>query len=143
MTELEQLIENVAKETDDKITSQCCHLLRALAANQLAASELWQEALQRSCGEAQRFTFVLWFGAERAKALHRLHLEQRRFARELTEVSGIKFSDTMGIIDAIDVVEAYAQPGDETGEQRADAALKTLCDRSRQLTETVVALSPG
>ena len=141
MTELEQLIESVQSQADVEVAARCRHLLQALADNQMAAKSLWQEALQHACGEAQRFTFVLWFGAERAKALHCLHLEQRRLGQELTELSGIEFSDSMGIIDSIDVVQAYAQSGEETSGERAAAALQTLADRNARLMETAIAIT--
>lgn len=140
MTQLEQIVESLSRTGRDDIRADCIAVLRDLARNIDAAGDLWSEAREQSHGEVQQFTFVLWFGPERAKALHRLHLEQRRLGAALTEVTGIKFSDTMGIVESIDVIEAYAQAGDESGAERVDSALETLKTRGKRLRDVIAAL---
>ncbi len=141
MTQLEQIVEKYAS-TDSKDTrTVSIELLGKLAANINAARDIWSDAIEQACGEAHQFTFVLWFGSERAKALHRLHLEQKRLGGELTEATGITFSDTMGIVESIDVVEAYAQAQEESGSERVDSALETLTERGKRLHEVIAALS--
>ena len=140
MIQLQQIVEKLSAEGHKESRSSCIPLLSELADNLMAARDVWTEALEQASGEAQPFTFVLWFGPERAKALHRLHLEQRRLGAELTEITGISFSDRMGIIDAIDVVEAYAQAARESGPERANTALETLAERGQRLDEVIAAL---
>ena len=140
MIQLGQIVETLGAEELEETRSSSVSLLSELADNLTAAGNIWTEALEQASGEAQRFTFVLWFGPERAKALHRLHLEQRRLGARLTEISTISFSDGMGIIDEIDVVDAYAQAGEESGRERANTALETLAERRRQLDEVIAAL---
>lgn len=141
MTLLEQIVEQLSAEQDEACKIRSCALLSQLADNQKAAREVWTQALEQACGEAQPFTFVLWFGAERAKQLHRLHLEQRRLGAALTELTRVAFSDSMGIVEAIDIVEAYAQPDAASGPERANTALETLARRAKRLQETIAALS--
>ena len=93
MTQLEQIVEKYAY-TDSKDTrTVSIELLDKLATNINAAREIWSDAIEQASGEAHQFTFVLWFGSDRAKALHRLHLEQRRLGAELTEITEITFSN--------------------------------------------------
>ena len=54
----------------------CRAILERCAANMDAALAVWREAAEQPPGDDNRFTFVLWFGSERAMALHGIHLEQ-------------------------------------------------------------------
>ena len=140
MSELEQVLEKLNAAQDEEQRSQCCVLLRELTTNQKAAHTLWSEAQSHACAEAEPFTFVLWFGAERARALHRLHLEQRRLGRELTDLTGVGFSDSMGIVEEIDVIEAYAQSEAQSASERADSVLEILTQRRKRLEQVTAAL---
>ena len=141
MTPLEQLIEKLNGDESVQARRAVVVLLRALNDNLTRAGAVWTEAREQASGDAQAFTFVLWFGAERAKTLHQLHLDQRRLGTELTAISGVPFSDSMGIIETIDVVEAYAQADEESGAARTASALETLATRSQRLEEVITELS--
>ncbi len=143
MTVLDRARSEIAGWGDDREPARrrCLELLQAMNANLGEAVRTWEAALAAGEPEPDRFRLVPWFGAERARALHRLHLEQRDIAQELTELTAIPFKDTMGIVDEIDIVEAYAQvrPGDSAADW-ANAAIATLRTRAERLTEVIAAI---
>lgn len=130
-----------ASDIQQQTRGHCTSLLSELEHNLRTAARLCSEAIEQSSRDAGQFTFVLWFGAERAKALHKLHLEQRRLGQELTELSGVEFADSMGIIEPIDVVEAYVELSKgESSTERARAAIETLTRRSAGVNAAIMSL---
>lgn len=119
----------------------CAALLSRAEENMAAALDIWREVHAQEPGDGNRFTVVLWFGAERAKALHRIHLDQVRIGASLTELTGVAFNDTMGVADDFDIVQAYGQlRRDETPTEHAEHAIDVLTRRIQQLSQTCASL---
>lgn len=100
------------------------------------AMTVWQAGLDQGSLSDDRFSVVLWLGAERSQALHALHLKARGAATELAELTGLAFGDTMGIDPAVDVVMPYETPlEDETLAERASRAIEVMQGRLQALRE--------
>lgn len=135
---LQQLQQSVAA-LDTEGREQVRNCLQAIASQMTAAEQLWNSYLDNPEASDDRFTLVMWIGAERARALHRIHLELRTHARSLSECGGVAFCDTIGIASAVDIVEAYDQLQEgESGPQRAEQAVATIAAR-RQGIEALIA----
>lgn len=123
---------------------RCVARLEAIAAAMEEAASVWSEALSAAPEGGDRFTPVLWIGAERARRLHRIHAKARELGGELTAITGVALKDSMGIVEEIDIVDAYRQlqPG-ESGADRARAALDTLAQRKTRVLATARAVAAG
>jgi len=98
------------------------------------AKSIWQEYADAPTESDVAYTPVMRIGPERARTLHQIHLELREHAKTLTSSSGVAFRDTIGFSSQIDIVEAYAELGDnESGADRAGQALSTLQERIERL----------
>jgi len=119
----------------------CAESLAAMQRNMEQALALWRECTGRSEPVENSFTAVIAFGADRAKALHRLHLEQKAAAAALTEATGVALKDALGIAEDVDIVQAYAQftPGESIG-ARAESAIATLEARRNALKDAIARL---
>jgi len=98
------------------------------------AQSVWKDYADNPSESDVGFTAVMRIGNERSRELHRVHLELREIAKRITDVSGIRFRDTIGFSTQIDIVNAYAELGEgETGADRAKAALATMGERIARL----------
>jgi len=87
-----------------------------------SASAIWQSYAENPTQDDDQYTAVMWIGPQRSRDLHRLRLNLRDLARQLSDVSGIAFHDTIGISPQADIVDAYSQlMPDETGAITRDA----------------------
>jgi len=112
-----------------------------MTSNMNEAIAVWQEYLDSGAVDGNKFTLVLWFGPCRAKALYAVYLHQRKLGQELADVSGLPFSDAMGIREEIDIVHAYGQMGDEdSGEQLAKRAIALQSGRKEALRQAIISL---
>jgi len=75
------------------------------------ALDIWRDYTASPADCDDRFTAVMWIGPKRARDLHRIHLQLRELAARLTDASGVRFRDTVGMLPALDIVEAYDQSG--------------------------------
>ena len=100
------------------------------------AVSVWQAGLDEGSLSDDKFSVVLWLGAERSQALHSQHLKARAAATELAELTGLAFGDTMGIDPAVDVVMPYESPlEEETLAERAGRAIEVMQGRLQALRE--------
>ena len=84
------LLEQVAGDsaTDPSFDhDKCKDLLQRIDDRLHTAQEVWQAFLDNAPEDGDRFTAVLWLGAERSKRLHALHLEVKAIAGELTSLT--------------------------------------------------------
>ncbi len=118
---------------------QCLTRVRA---NLKRASDLWQQSKDAPGEDAGPFTTVIAIGPECARALHALHLENREYVSELSTISGVMLSDTMGILaEELDVVRAYDEPvPEESLEQRIARAQVDLAQRMQRVDEAIKVL---
>ena len=97
----------------------------------------WKHPTKAGCRSPRSFTS----GRSAPCALQRLHFEQKALAAELTETTGAVYRDALGMDESIAIVQPYAQmAADESIHARARAAITTLRERRRRVTETVAAL---
>ncbi len=136
-----QQLEQQIQTADSDVKTQVQGLLKLIARQMAAAEQLWQTYLDNPSASDDRFTVVMWIGAERSRALHRIHLDLRDQARELTTASGVAFRDTVGIAAMVDIVEAYDQlQAGETGPQRAEQAIATIAARRQRIEALLISL---
>ena len=84
---------------------------------------------------------MLWIGSTRARQLHRIHATVRQLGGELAELTGVPVKDSMGIVEEIDVVDAYRQlQSEESGADRARDALETLAQRKAAVLAVATAV---
>lgn len=143
MSLLEQTVERVKQWGSDRADDrkQCIALLQQIARNMDSAIAVW-EALQQEAPETRNaFTAILAIGPERAKKLYQIYQDQKDVSGELTALSGVKFRDTLGIMDEIDTVQAYGQlKPDETVVDRAAAAIATMKNRRQRVKQAIESL---
>ena len=124
------------RDTEPEKLKGCGALLEKTEQNMATAVSIWREIAAQEPGQNDPFTVVLWFGAERAKALHGLYLEQLTIGAQLTELTGIAFKDSLGIVAEIDIVQAYGQlRRDESPTEHAEEAIEVLCGRQQQMRD--------
>ncbi len=120
---------------------QCVARLEAIAAAMEEAAGVWSAALDEAPETTDRFTPVLWIGSTRARHLHRIHATVRQLGGELAELTGVPVKDSMGIVEEIDVVDAYRQlQPEESGADRARDALETLAQRKAAVLAVATAV---
>jgi hypothetical protein len=137
-----QQLSQCAQSLGVEQRQQCAATLQSITTQMTTAEQLWQDNLDNPTHSDDRFTAVMWIGAERARALHRVHLDLRDLARTLTTQGGVSFRDTVGIASEVDIVTAYDQlKPDETGPQRAEQAITTIVARRQQIEQLIGALS--
>ena len=119
----------------------CAAALASMERNMEQAIALWQECSGDTDAVENKYTAIIAVGAERAKALHRLHLEQKDAAAAITDASGVALKDSLGIVDEVDIVQPYGQfaHGESVG-ARADAAIATLEARRDALKAAIARL---
>lgn len=118
--------------------ARCKLLLEQIIGHMEAASGVWEDFLSVVPSEGDPFTLVLWMGPERARRLHRIYLDDQETVAALTELTGVPFKDTMGIVEEVDIVRAYDElKQGETGEERAKQAIETLSQRKARLRKAI------
>jgi hypothetical protein len=116
----------------------CAEALAAMERNMEAAIAIWRECADSTDAVENRYTALIALGAERAKALHRLHLEQKAAAAKATQASGVALTDALGIAEDLDVVQAYGQfAADESIASRAERAITTLEARREAVSKAI------
>ena len=121
--------------------SDCVALLEDAVRRIDEAVALWEGALETPDRSEVQFTAIVHVGAERAKALQRLHFDQKALAVELTGKTGIAYRDALGIDDSIAIVQPYDQfRADESIHVRARGAVETLRERARRLVATIASI---
>lgn len=116
--------------------------LREISALMDQASGIWQSYAENPVQEDDQYTAVMWIGPERSRDLHRIRLQIRDLARQLSAAGGVAFHDTIGFSQQLDVVDAYAQlMPDETGATRARSAIETIGNRRAGVEDAIARLS--
>ena len=102
---------------------------------------VWSAFLESAPQSGNRFTLVLWMGAERARELQAIHLESTQVAKALTNLTGVRFKDSVSLAEDLDIVLPYEElrPG-ETGGDRAKAAIETLSARKQRIEHAIQSL---
>jgi len=114
----------------------CTEALASMARNLDEAIALWRQCAGNTGAVGNSYTAVIAFGAERARALHKLHLDQKAAAAAVTEATGVALKDSLGIVDEVDVVQAYGQfKPDESIGARAEKAIATMETRRDALKQ--------
>lgn len=104
---------------------------------------VWKKFLENAPETGDRFTTVLWIGSRPAKKLHALYLENKATATALTELTGVRFKDSLSLAEDLDVVQPYEQlKPNESGSDRARAAIDTMVDRRQKIEALVTRLEP-
>ncbi|MDX1513528.1 MAG: hypothetical protein R3174_07265 [Gammaproteobacteria bacterium] len=105
------------------------------------ALEIWQAFRDSAPETGDRFTAVLWMGAEPARELHALYLENKTAAGSLTELTGVRFKDSLNLAEDLDIVQPYEQLGPkESGRDRAEKAIRIQTERTEKLKAALAAL---
>lgn len=143
MSLLDRAVDTVERwggeRSDDR--DRCVELLEQAAEQLQRAIDVWRAFLDDAPESGDRFTAVLWIGAERAKRLQSIHLENRQTALALTELTGVRFKDSLSLAEDIDVVQPYDQLGpQETGVERAESAIRTMSARKQSIERAVTSL---
>lgn len=101
------------------------------------ATSIWQQYADSPSESDVAYTPVMRIGSERARELHKIHLELRDHAKSLTTASKVAFRDTIGISPQVDIIEAYGElAADESGADRARDALTTMQQRIERVEGT-------
>lgn len=140
---LDQAVETIqgwdAKRTRQRARS--VRLFKQTAKNMDRAISIWEAFLKKAPESGDRFTAVLWMGGRPAKSLQSLYLKNKAAAIELTELTGVRFKDSLSLAEDLDIVQPYDQlkPG-ETGSDRAKSAIRVMTDRKRRIEEVLESL---
>lgn len=144
MSLLEQTVNVIAQwgpqRDDDR--KQCAALLQQLTENMDAAIKIWEELRDEAPVSRNQFTVLLSIGSERSKALYRIYQDQKDTGGQLSSLTGIPLRDTLGLMDEIDVIQAYGQLKDgETITDKAEAAIATMRERQKQIQQAIGSLT--
>ncbi|HSS63493.1 MAG TPA: hypothetical protein VLS27_03605 [Gammaproteobacteria bacterium] len=143
MTLLDQAVETIgsweANRTKDRARS--VRLFKRVVRHMDGAIAIWEEFLQKAPERGDRFTAVLWMGPRPAKSLQALYLKNKATAVELTDLTGVRFKDSLSLAEDLDIVQPYDQlkPG-ETGVDRAEAAIRIMTDRKQKIEAAISSL---
>lgn len=134
-------IESWGPERAEERT-RCIELFTRCAGRMDRGIEIWEAFLENAPESGDRYTAVLWIGAESARRLQALYLENKTDAAELTTLTGVRFKDSLSLDEDLDIVQPYEQlrPG-ETGGERAASAIRTLTERRQNIDAAVAALA--
>jgi len=137
----DSFLDGTAKDDADRRAAvvQC---LTDIREQMDSANAIWQSYAENPTQDDDQYTAVMWIGPQQSRDLHRLRLNLRELARQLSEVSGIAFHDTIGISPQTDIVDAYGQlMPDETGASRATSSIETIEKRRADIENTISRLS--
>lgn len=125
-----------------KDRAQCVRLFRQTVKHMDRGIAIWKEFLKKAPKSGNRFTAVLWMGSGPAKKLQALYLKNKAAAIALTELTGVRFKDSLSLGEDLDIVQPYDQLGpDETGIDRAQAAIRVMTDRKEKIEAAIVSLT--
>lgn len=128
-----------AERVDDR--ARCARLLEQIAEQMDRGIAVWQEFLDKAPESGDRFTAVLWMGAEPAKQLQTLYLENKNAAMALTKLTGVRFKDSLSLNEELDIVQPYEQLGPaESGADRARSAIRVMTERREKIQNAVARL---
>ena len=103
---------------------------------------VWEQFLKKAPESDDRFTTVLWMGPTPAKKLHALYLQNKATAIALTELTGVRFKDSLSLSEGLDIVQPYDQLGpNETGRDRAKSAIRVMTDRKERIEAAIASLT--
>jgi hypothetical protein len=140
---LDRAVETIQSWGADrkKDRAQCTKRFEQIAKRLDRAIAIWEEFLDKAPESGDRFTAVMWVGAGRAKKLQALYLENKAAAVELTELTGVRFKDSLSLNEELDIVQPYDQLGpDETGSDRAQAAIRAMTERKEKIQAAIASL---
>ena len=121
--------------------ARCIELLEQAAGQMRRAIAVWSAFLDNAPESGDRFTAVLWMGAEPAKQLQAIYLDNRQTAVALTELTGVRFKDSLSLAEDLDIVQPYDQLGTgETGGERAQAAIRSMSTRMQSIESAIASL---
>ena len=143
MSLLGQTVDRVKQWGPDRNddSKECVALLQKIEQNLEAAIRVWESVLQDAPDSTDPFTVLLSIGSERSKELYKIYLDEKDVGRELTRLTGVTLRDNLGLMDEIDVVQAYGQlQPDQTVAQKADAALQTMKERKENVRNAIAEL---
>lgn len=141
MSLLDQAVETIASWDTNrkKDRAETIKLFKQAVGRMDRAITVWKKFLESAPESGDRFTTVLWMGPEPARKLHALYLENKATATALTELTGVRFKDSLSLAEDLDVVQPYEQlKPNESGGDRAKAAIDTMVDRKQKI-EAVIA----
>lgn len=140
MSLLDQASKTIEGWGRDRVEDRdrCVDLFKQIVQRMERGIAIWQECLDQAPQSGDHFTLVLWIGAERARSLQALYLENKASAMALTQLTGVRLKDSLSIAEELDIVQPYDQlkPG-ETGIQRAQAAIRAMTDRKQRIDALV------
>lgn len=140
MSLLDQAVESIQRWGPErkKDRARCLKLFRQTAGRMDRGIAVWEAFLENAPESGDRFTTVLWMGAEPARKLQALYLENRGAAVELTKLTGVRFKDSLSLAEDLDIVQPYDElkPG-ESGSDRAKAAIRAMIDRKQNIEAAV------
>jgi hypothetical protein len=143
MSLLDQAVETVESWDENRIQDRArTVLLFKQVVEQLdRAIAIWDEFLKQAPESGDRYTAVLWMGSNVARSLQAICLENKASAIALTELSGVRFKDSLSLAEDLDVVQPYDQlKPDETGSDRAKAAIRTMTERKKNIEAVIASL---
>ncbi len=136
MSLLDRAVETIeswgAEQNQDR--ARCAKLLAQVVEQMDRGIAIWQEFLVNAPESGDRFTAVLWIGSEPARKLHSLYLENKQTAIALTELTGVRFKDSLSLCEELDIVQAYEQlKSGESGGDRATEAIRLMSERREMI----------
>ena len=143
MSLLDQAVETVNSWDENRIQDRARTVLlfKQIAEQLDRAIAIWEEFLKQAPESGDRYTAVLWMGANVAKSLQAIYLENKASAIALTELTGVRFKDSLSLAEDLDVVQPYDQmKPDETGSDRAKAAIRTMAERKKSIETAIASL---
>ncbi|HEY5701360.1 MAG TPA: hypothetical protein VIT83_04665 [Gammaproteobacteria bacterium] len=136
MSLLEQALRSIGnwgpKRQQDR--TQVLTLFRRIVEQMEGAIKIWKDFLDHSSEERDSYTMVLRMGPERTRKLHALYLQNKATAIALTDLTGVRFKDSLSLAEELDIVQAYEQMRpNETGAERAEAAIRVMTERKKKV----------
>ncbi len=143
MSLLDQAVETVngwdANRTEDR--AQTVLLFKQIIEQMGRAIAIWEQVLKKAPESGDCHTIVLWMGAIPAKSLQEIYLENKASAIALTELTGVRFKDSLSLAEDLDIVQPYDQlNAEETGSDRAKAAIRVMTDRKKNIEAVIASL---
>ena len=143
MSLLDQAVDTIeswdAERTEDR--AQAVLLFKRIVEQMDRAIAIWEQVLKKAPESGDCRTIVMWMGAIPAKSLQALYLENKASAIALTELTGVRFKDSLSLAEDLDIVQPYDQlKPDETGSDRAKAAIRTMAERKTSIEAVIASL---
>lgn len=125
-----------------KDRAQCVRLFGQTVKHMDRGIAIWKEFRKKAPESGNHFTAVLWMGSGPAKKLQALYLKNKAAAIALTELTGVRFKDSLSLGEDLDIVQPYDQLGPgETGIDRAKAAIRVMTGRKENIEAAIVSLT--